>query len=102
MGSVVDSFHHGWARSAPGGFRCRSGPAISGRTMTLTLTSILAALFLGTALLAAWRGARPPNPLKGPRMVPWRLLMLTSFALAMLMLVHVLNLAGVATGRGQS
>ena len=69
--------------------------------MTLTLTSILAAAFLGLAALAAWRGARPADPLRGPRMVPWRLVMLTSAALSMLMLVHLVNLAGITTGRGQ-
>ena len=69
--------------------------------MTLTLTLILAAIFFGLAALAAWRGARAPNPLKGPRMIPWHLVMLTCAALAMLMIVHLLNLAGVNTGRGQ-
>ena len=66
--------------------------------MTFTLTSILAAAFAALAALAAWRGARPPNPLKGPRMMPWRLIMLTSAALALLMLVHLVNLVGVTTG----
>lgn len=67
--------------------------------MDLPLTLGLAASFLALGLFAAWRGARPPNPLKGPRMIPWRFLMLLSASLTMLMTVHLLNLAGVVTGR---
>jgi hypothetical protein len=69
--------------------------------MSLSLTLILAAAFLAVAVLAAWRGARPPNPLRGPRLMPWRLTMLTSAAFALLMIVHLVNLLGVTTGRGQ-
>jgi hypothetical protein len=29
----------------------------------------------GLAGFAGWRGARPPNLMKGPRMIPWRPIM---------------------------
>ena len=69
--------------------------------MSLRLTLLLAASLLGITFFAAWRGARAPDPLKGPRMVPWRLLMLLAAALAMLMMAHLANLAGLSTGQGR-
>ena len=99
--SVVDGFAGPLIRPAAAGFRSGGRPAICGRTMSLTLTLILAAAFLTLAGLAAWRGAQPSNPLKGPRMMPWRLIMLTAAALAMLMIVHLVNLMGVNTGRSR-
>jgi hypothetical protein len=73
-------------------------PAIAA-AMDFPLTLGLAMGFLALGLFAAWRGARPPNPLKGPRMIPWRFLMLLSASLATLMIVHLVNLAGMVTGR---
>ncbi len=64
--------------------------------LTLAISAGLLALTLG----AGWLGARPPNPHKGPRMVPWRMIMLLSAAVLMVVLAHLLNLAGVTTGRG--
>ena len=66
--------------------------------MTLTLTA--GAALLALAVFAGWRGARPPNPHKGPRLTPWRFIMVTAAALAIALLVHVVNLLGVTTGRG--
>lgn len=65
--------------------------------LTLTLLAALAAF----AVFAGWRGARPPNPHKGPRLAPWRFLMLLSAAIAVLMLVHAVNLMGMTTGNGR-
>lgn len=67
--------------------------------MGLTLTLSLLAGALALAAFAGWRGARKPDLRKGPRMIPWRLIMLTAAAMAMLLLVHVVNLLGVTTGR---
>ena len=39
------------------------------------------------------------DPSRGPRLAPWRFLMLLSAAVVLYMLVHLLNLAGVTTGR---
>lgn len=64
-------------------------------TLTLAVTAVFAAL----TLLFGWLGARPPNPHRGPRMVPWRFLMLLGVCGVLLGLVHVVNLLGVTTGR---
>jgi hypothetical protein len=69
------------------------------RDVDLHLTLIVGGALLAFALFAGWRGARAPNPHKGPRMMPWRFLMLLAAAGALLMLVHVVNLMGVTTGR---
>jgi len=52
--------------------------------MTLALGAGLAAL----AAFAGWRGARPPNPMKGPRLIPCRAIMVFSAAAAILLLVQ--------------
>ena len=67
--------------------------------MSLPLTLAIAAGLLTLALFAGWRGARPSNPAKGPRMIPWRMIMLLSAACLLPMLVHIVNLMGVTTGR---
>jgi len=60
--------------------------------MDLKLTLILLAISLTLAAVSGWRGALPPNLNKGPRMMPWRFLMLASTALAFLLLIHVATL----------
>ncbi|MFC3076575.1 hypothetical protein ACFODL_00590 [Phenylobacterium terrae] len=67
--------------------------------MSLGLTLALLAAAAVLAVFAGWRGARKPDPFKGPRLIPWRAIMLTSAAMALLLLVHVVNLLGVTTGR---
>lgn len=66
--------------------------------MDLPLTLSAAVAFLALALVCGWMGARPINVLKGPRMIPWRPLMMASVVGFMLMLVHLFNLLGVQTG----
>jgi hypothetical protein len=66
--------------------------------MSLPLTTAIAAALLAIGLFCGWRGARPPNPLKGPRMIPWRFIMVTCAALLLPVVVHLLNLVGVTTG----
>ncbi|MDI7775456.1 hypothetical protein [Asticcacaulis sp. EMRT-3] len=63
----------------------------------LILTVIL---LTAAALLTAffgYMGARPHNPLKGPRMVPWRFLMMVVFTVVLLLLVHLLTMLGLKT-----
>jgi hypothetical protein len=60
--------------------------------MDLHLTLILLAISVVVAVVSGWRGALPPNLSKGPRMMPWRFLMLASAALAFLLLIHVATL----------
>jgi hypothetical protein len=67
--------------------------------MDLTLTLQLAAACAALAIFAGWRGARPPDPRRGPRLAPWRFLMMLAAAGALILLVHVVNLLGVNTGR---
>ena len=67
--------------------------------MDIAVTLALAGGLLATALFCGWRGARPYDPIKGPRMAPWSLLMMLSAAGLMLILVHLANLLGFSTGR---
>ncbi len=67
--------------------------------MSVTVTLCIA---VGAALLAGicgWLGARKPDPSRAPRMAPYRFLMLAFAAVTMLMVVHLINLAGFHTGR---
>ena len=66
----------------------------------MSLPMTLALLFGSAALsvFAGWRGSRPADLTRGPRMAPWRMIMLLSAAVAILALVHLFNLAGIRTG----
>ena len=66
--------------------------------MALPLTLSLTALFAAVAILCGWLGARSPDPLRGPRLVPYRLLMLITAAVALVLATHVVNLLGISTG----
>ena len=66
-------------------------------SLPVTLGSALAGVLL--AALFGWLGARAPDLRRGPRMLPYRFLMLLAAAWVLLMLVHVANLLGVRTGR---
>lgn len=67
--------------------------------MTMSLTLILLASFAGLTLFAGWRGSLPPNLVKGPRMIPWRPLMVCSAAVTAMMGVHLAALLGFAVSR---
>lgn len=64
--------------------------------MELNLTHTLILLFssLCFSFICGYMGARPVS-LKGPRMVPWRFLMLVFFSASIVLLVHVLTLLGL-------
>ncbi len=64
--------------------------------MGMTTSASLAAACLILAAFCGWRGAKPFDPIKGPRMIPWRPLMAAFATLGLLTLIHVGNLA---TGR---
>lgn len=64
--------------------------------MSMTLTLWLLAASLIVAVFAGWRGARPVDLIAGPRMAPWRFIMLLSAAVAMLLFIHVGTLVGFA------
>lgn len=63
--------------------------------MDLPATSALTALALGLAALFAWLGARAPNPLKGPRLLPYRFLMALCAVAALVLLTHLAGLTGL-------
>lgn len=47
------------------------------------------------ATFAGWRGAQPPNPMKGPRLIPWRMIMVLMAAAAIGCLFTALNALGI-------
>ena len=63
--------------------------------MSAAVTLAISAALLALALFAGWRGARPPDPMRGP----WRFIMLLSATGLLPMIVHLVNLAGFTTGR---
>jgi hypothetical protein len=67
--------------------------------MGLSLTISLLGACMALTALCGWRGARPPDPLRGPRLIPWRVLMLLTAGCALPLLVHLVNLLGLQTGR---
>jgi hypothetical protein len=67
--------------------------------MTVPVTLALICALVGVALFCGWRGARPPDLQRGPRMIPWRLLMVSASTGVLIFVVHLVNLLGVTTGR---
>ncbi len=65
------------------------------------LTSLaLAAAFAGLAVFAGWRGAKPPDFRRGPRMIPWRPIMVAAATVAILLIIQAERAAGfVPPGR---
>ena len=66
--------------------------------MGTAATIAIAAAAASLGALFGWLGARAPDPTRGPRLAPWRFLMLLCAAVVMLMAVHLVNLAGITTG----
>jgi hypothetical protein len=56
--------------------------------MDLAVTSGAMVLCLSLAVFFGWRGARPPNIQRGPRLVPYRLLMLLMAAGVVILATH--------------
>ena len=67
--------------------------------MNLSLTVGLLVVFIALAALASWRDSRPAS--HKPRLIPWRIVLILSGAGALFVIVHLVNLAGFATGRNQ-
>jgi hypothetical protein len=65
------------------------------RSMESKLALTIIAALSAVAVFAGWRGARPPNPHKGPRLVPWRWIMVLAATAALLVLSQLaLDLSG--------
>jgi hypothetical protein len=67
--------------------------------MDVTATIATCASLLALAVTAGWLGARPPNPHRGPRMVPWRFIMLLSAAGLLGALTWLAGLLGLMPAR---
>jgi len=67
--------------------------------MDLAPTLVIAGAAAALGVLFGWLGARPPDLQRGPRLAPYRLLMMLCAAVVMIMLVHLANIAGAVTGR---
>jgi len=63
--------------------------------LSLPVTIGLATALLILAVFSGWRGARPPNLHKGPRLMPWRVIMLLSAAVLIFVLIHLVGLLGL-------
>lgn len=63
--------------------------------MELYLTLAGTAVLILIAAFCGWMGARPINPVKGPRLIPWRFLMVLAGAAAWLVGRHAMSLAGL-------
>jgi len=63
--------------------------------MDLPLTAILTIVFALVAAGSGYMGARMPDPRRGPRMVPWRFLMLVAVLVVLLLVTHLLTLLGL-------
>ncbi|HEY3800696.1 MAG TPA: hypothetical protein VGL58_20270 [Caulobacteraceae bacterium] len=59
--------------------------------MDAILTGAGIALAIALAALFGWLGARPVNPLKGPRLVPYRMLMLVCAAPVLILGTHLVS-----------
>ncbi|WP_300575681.1 hypothetical protein [Phenylobacterium sp.] len=66
--------------------------------MELSLTLAAGAALLALTLFAGWKGAQPPDFRRGPRLIPYRFIMLLGAAGLIVILVHLVNLMGVSTG----
>jgi hypothetical protein len=66
--------------------------------MDLQTTLAVLAASVAVAAFCGWRGARTWNVLEGPRLIPWRFLMLLAFACAVIMAQQALALIGFRTG----
>ena len=63
--------------------------------MELYLTLAGLAFLILIAAFSGWMGARPVDPVKGPRLIPWRFLMVLAGAAAWLVGRHAMSLAGL-------
>jgi hypothetical protein len=61
--------------------------------MDLTFTCGLTAAMLALAVFAGWRGARPPDIRRGPRLIPWRPIMMIAATAAILLGGYSVQLA---------
>ena len=61
--------------------------------MSSAIAFILMVVSLLLAGFSGWRGSRPASPMRGPRLIPWRLLMALFTLAAVVLLVHGVRMA---------
>jgi amino acid transporter len=66
--------------------------------MDIVLTLMLAGGLLAVTVFCGWRGAKPYDPKRGPRMIPWSLLMMLFAAGLLLIVVHLISLLRLNSG----
>lgn len=69
--------------------------------MGLIPTLIVMAVALGIAVFARFRANKPQEPGDPPRLINWNLVMIVAGVVCVLMLTHLISLAGVETGQGR-
>jgi hypothetical protein len=67
--------------------------------VTLPATLLILGLVTLLGVVSGVRGAAPFDPVRGPRLVPWRFLMVTAVVVDIVLLAHLASLLGVQTGR---
>lgn len=63
--------------------------------MSLSVTLVLIIAAVALTVFAGWRGARPWDPRKGVRMIPWRVIMLLSATAVFILAIHLAALMGM-------
>lgn len=66
--------------------------------MDMIATLVAGATTIILTVVFGWLGARPSNPARGPRMAPWRPMMMATAVATLLLAAHALNLMGIKTG----
>ena len=69
--------------------------------MDIKIMAAVAGILIAAAVFCGWRGARPWDPRRGPRLMPWRLLMALLAATGLLLLVQVGIHAGLGPNSGR-
>lgn len=65
--------------------------------MSLSVTLVLIIAAVALTVFAGWRGARPWDPRKGVRMIPWRIIMLLLATAVFILAIHLAALMGMPT-----
>lgn len=63
--------------------------------MSLSATLVLIVAAVALTVFAGWRGARPWDPRKGVRMIPWRIIMLLAATAVFILAIHLAALMGM-------
>lgn len=82
----------GLSEAATAGWRDGGGACDMRSHMDWRITIGIAAALGVVAAFAGWRGARPPDLTRGPRLMPWRAIMLLAAAGALLTAGHAVSL----------